>query len=552
MSEQNYPQHFVDRLVTHQQALKETVVSGSKIVSGFATSEPARFYEDLWDHIIAEDVTDLTIKNALFMAPHRLLVGDALASKGLFEGFLGRQGNPGVFGNIARKANSITKKLEGLDKLIEHFKELRERRIVFASAFTGAAENMIIPINAITRLKHSAFMGRNKSRMGIVHMQSVHFPDAVYAMGYDDNRELAVDVFPLVMTPPDEKGFLSHGVANGANSEMLEILLRESNANILLYINRDYPFTWGYGEDAANTIHADKFKDAAAQGRLFVIEDDGNIPGLPAGAFDHPSKKEIAIAGHVVNHIEANLDIMKGRAIQVGIGGTGVLAIKGLMDTKWTGRCYTEMLEPFTMNLLEAGKVNGTHFIERNGTRTMVDGKICCTFTMGEQGSGFYEKLNRNKSVICAPASRVVVSEGFFGGMGINNVLSVDFHGHINSGGRDKNHYSGIGGAATIVRGLARGGVSYLCCKSTHKTPEGKRRSSVFPFLPQGTPISIIGPDLMGTRDGALTYLVTEHGVAKINAMDQHSFIKSIISVAHPDYRDWLKQQAWQEFRVSV
>ncbi len=551
MTHENYPRHFIDRIMPQEQALKETVVNGVRIVSGFATSEPSSFYEDLWDHIQKEDLRDINVKQALFMAPHRLLVGDALESKGMFSGFMGREGNPGIFGNIAQKANAITRKLEGLDKLIEHFRELRERNITFTSAFTGAAQNMIIPTNAITRLKYPAYMGRNKSRMGIVHMQSIHFPDAVYSMGYDDNRELMVDVFPLVMTPPDEEGMLSHGVASAANSEMLEVALEDTKAKILLYLNKKYPFTWGY-EDAPNTIHVDKFQKAANEGRLFIVEDEGKIPSLPAGSFDAPSKTEIAIAQHVVNHIEMNMDVMQGRAIQVGIGGTGVLAIKGLMDTKWTGRCYTEMLEPFTMNLFEAGKISGTHFIERNGARTMVDGKICCTFTMGEENRGFYRKLNRNRSVILARASRVVISEGFYGGLGINNVLSVDFQGHINSSGRDKNHHSGIGGAATIVRGLGKGGVSYLCCKSTHKSPEGKRRSSIFPFLPQGTPVGIIGPDLMGTREGALTFLVTEHGVAKINAKDQHEFIRSIIAVAHPDYRDWLKQRAWQEFRVKV
>jgi acyl-CoA hydrolase len=294
------------------------------------------------------------------------------------------------------------------------------------------------------------------------------------------------------------------------------------------------------------------FEGLAKAGRLLVVRDDSPLPALPAGVFDDACPEDVAIANNVANHVELNLGITAGRAIQVGFGPMGCLAIKALLSSSWTGRCYTEMLEPYTWELFESGRVAGTHFVEFDGRRTRLDGKIICTFAMAEEGSGFYRKLHDNPAVIVAPAARVVIPEAFHGGLGINSCLSVDFQGHVNTSGRDRNHYSGIGGGAIILRGLARGGIAYLCMKSTHRTPDGRVRSSVFPYLPQGTPVSYVGPDLMGGRSGGRVFLATEHGVAQLSGTDQHSFIQAIVSVASPRYRDSLRKAAWDEFRVAI
>lgn len=548
-----YPSFFAECILSNEEALKRAVRPGTTLASGFATSEPHTFYSALWDHIVREDLCDINIRQALFMAPHRLCVGDALQSQGMFKGLAERLSDRPALSNFARKVNMTTRKLEGLGKLIGHYEELLRRRITFTSPFIGAATNAVIPDNPITRALYPDYVGRNTTRMGITHMQSIHFPDAVDSMGYDPDGNPLVDTFVAVMTPPDDAGFMSHGVANGANGEIIQKALERKTVNVLLYVNPKYPFTRGYRDDdsSRNTIHVSEFEGLAKAGKLFVVEDDGPIPALPPGSLAEPSPSEQAIAQQVVNHIEMNLALTRGRALQVGFGSTGVQAIKGLLGSSWEGRAYTEMLEPFTMQLFESGKIHGTHFIEPDGRRTQLDGKIAATFSLCEQGSTFYDRLN-NPNVIVAPASRIVIPEGFYGGMGINNCLAIDFHGHVNAGGRDKNHHSGVGGGAQILRGLAKGGIAYLCMKSTHTTPEGRLRSSIFPFMPQGTPIAYVGPDVMGGRDGARFFLVTEHGVARLNGRSQAEFIKSLISVAHPHFKDMLKHQAWREFRVRV
>ncbi len=548
MADYNYPKWFSDCMMTNEEAMQVVVKSGTGFASGFATSEPHTFYTHLWDFIQKHDIHDLRVLQALYMAPHPFCVGDALSSKGMF---VDAAKSKGLFGGIARKANQITQKLEGLKKLIGHYEEMKERRIKMVCPFIGAATNIVIPSNPITNMLYPEYVNRNTTRMGVTDMQSVHFSDAVDSMGYDPDRNPKVESFVCVMTPPNEEGELSHGPANGANGEIVDQILEFKNVNLLLYINKKYPFTKGY-KDARNTIPIDDFKGLAEAGRLFVVEDDSKIPCLPAGSFDNPNPKEVTVAENVVNHIESHLEYTKGRAIQVGFGNTGVLAIRALKDSSWSGRSYTEMLETFTLDLWEAGKLSGSHFIMEDGTREQIDGKMVCTFSLGEEGSDFYDRLSNNDAMIVAAASRVVIPEGFHFGMGINNCLGIDFHGHVNSGSRGMNHHSGIGGAANIARGLLKGGLHYLCMKSTHTGLDGTKRSSIFPFFPTGTVISHIGPDLMGGRSGARVFLSTEYGIVQLSGCSQSEFVRRLISIAHPDFRDWLKDQAYRHLRIVV
>ena len=542
-----YPKWFSECITTHDEAMGRVVHSGARLLSGFATSEPHTFYDGLWEHIQANDIVDLTIRQALFMAPHRLCVGDALSSAGLFPGAAKRSG---PFRNLFRSVNDVTRKLEGLGKLIEHYRELQERRIGLRSAFIGSAVNTIIPRNAITRARYPEFVGRNTTRNGVMDMQVVHFPDAVDSVLYDPEGAAQVDTLVVVPTPPDAHGEMSYGPANGATADYVDAALGGTDINILLYVNPGYPFTRGYADWASNTIGIERFRDLAARGRLLVVEDTGKVPAAPSGAFSTPSDLEQTIAQHLVNHIEMHAEQTYGRALQVGIGRTGIQAIRLLKDSGWRGRAYTEMLEPYMLELLESGKIAGTHFMERDGTRTPLDGKITCTFTMGEDGSDFYEKLHDNPAVVLAPANRVVIPEAFHGGLGINNCLAIDFHGQVNAGSRNRNHHSGIGGLAVINRGLGVGGIGYLCLKSTHKNVDGKLCSSIMPFHPKGTAIGLIGPDVVGGRFGASKYVVTEHGVARVSGRSQSELIRALIAVADPRFQKQLERDAWEHFRV--
>lgn len=545
------PRWLAERLRTQEEALEEALTSGVTVASGFATSEPHSFYARAWDHIRERDLMDLEFRQALFLAPHPLIVGDELHAQALAAEGEEEDEPETLLGSIGRTVRRAFEKADDLGDLAGHLEELKQRRIRFVSAFMSPVCNTVVPDNAVTRVLQGDLAGRNRARTEVLSWQSVHFPDAPDSMVRDAHGDLAVDRIVLVMTPPDTQGRLSHGPANGANADLLELALTNPGVGILLYLNRGYPFTIGHPE-SPNTVDVDRLRPAAEQRRLWVVEDEAAVPGLPPGAFDRPSRTENAIADLVAGHIEESPELTCGRALQIGIGAVGVQVARRLLGSSWTGRSYTEMLEPFTLRLFEAGKIAGSHFVLADGRRETLDGKLVCTFALGEAGGELYGRLDGREDILLSAASRVVIPEAFYGGMGVNNILGIDFAGHVNATGRDLNPYSGVGGAATIVRGLGRGGIAYLCLKSTHRTPEGERRSSIFSFLPRGTPVSLVGPDLWGTREGARFYLATEHGIARINAMSQDRFIRAIVSVAHPDFRDELAREAWDLFRVRL
>jgi acyl-CoA hydrolase len=544
------PKFLEDRIRTPEEALKRTVRNGTSILTGFATSEPHTFFSTAWDFIRKEKIRDLNLRSALVLTPYPLFLGNALNRKGLMAGVAERM-SVSQLAQWARMINAATRKMESLASLIHHYERLKRRNITFTSGFMSPPLNAVIPDTAFTRMMHAEYIGRNTSRMGITDMQFLHFADAAASMGFDPEGKVRFDTFVAVTTPPNSEGLISHGPSAACNGEILDHVLDNCDADVLLYVNAGYPFTRGL-PDAPNTVHQDRFRALAQADRLFIVMDDGPVPAIPASRFDQPLETELAIADTIVNHIEENIDRTRGRALQVGFGGTGVLAVRKLKDSSWSGRCYTEMLEPFMLDLFESGKIAGSHIVELDGRRTMLDGQIVCTFALGTTGGDFYRRIHDNPAIILAPSSRVVIAEAFQYGMGINNCLAIDFNGHVNTSARDRNHYSGVGGGGAIVRGLARGGISYLCMKSTHTTPEGEVRSSIFPFMPRGTPVNYSGPDMCGGREGALSYLVTENGIALLTGKSQSEFIRALVSVAAPEFRPWLKKVAWREYRVRV
>ena len=505
-------------------ALVETVRTGTRIGSGLGTSEPSSFYAALWDHVLRHDVRDLEIRQALFLDGHPLLVGDALEVDA-----------PDLPGPLDRLADAVADGVR-LRRLADHLDALTERGIRFRSAFLGPATNTIVPDSPVTRLIAPDLAGRNRVTAGLIDYQPVHFPDAADALARDpETGELAVDLFVQPATWP-RGGVLSFGLSNGVNGDVAPDVLASERAHLLLILNRQLPFTRGR-DGGRNGIEVERLRPLAADGRLTVVVEDTEPPGLPPGRFGEPDEVGADIGARVAAHIAEHLDDTRGRALQVGIGGTSVQAVRELGAGPWTGRGVTELLDPVTYDLLDDGTI---------------EPPLICTFAMGERESGFVDRLDGDDRVAMVRAGELLQPASFAGGLGINNVLAIDFNGHVNATARDDQPWSGIGGLAVIMRGLADGGIAYLCLRSTHTDLDGNRRSSILPALPEGTPVALTGFDLMGGRNGARIHLVTEHGIADLHGRPQSELVRQLVGVAHPDFRDELAEAAWERLRVRV
>ena len=97
---------------------------------------------------------------------------------------------------------------------------------------------------------------------------------------------------------------------------------------------------------------------------------------------------------------------------------------------------------------------------------------------------------------------------------------------------------SGTGGQLDFVMGayLSEGGKSFICLSSTVKGKDGTVRSRIVPTLTPGS----IATD----PRTAVQYLVTEYGMVDLKGTSTWQRAERIISIAHPDFREQLIQDA--------
>lgn len=290
------PAFLQPRVVDERQALAAAVHTGTRIGSGLGTSEPSRFYAALWRHIEDADLRDIEIRQALFMAPHPLLVGDAVAEALMADDADGGGAEPDALIDRAREA--VGERLDEatqLRHLKEHVEALHERRIRFVSAFMGPATNRMLPDTVATRLLAPDLAGRNLATAGIVSWQPVHFPDAV-TLGYEPGTgEARADLFVCVVTPPDDDGWVSFGISNGADGDIVARVLDRQDMALLLYVNTRAPWIDGVAS-APNGFDLRRLEPLARQNRVWLVADDSELPGLPPGTLAAASEVEQRMA----------------------------------------------------------------------------------------------------------------------------------------------------------------------------------------------------------------------------------------------------------------
>lgn len=100
---------------------------------------------------------------------------------------------------------------------------------------------------------------------------------------------------------------------------------------------------------------------------------------------------------------------------------------------------------------------------------------------------------------------------------------------------------SGTGGQAHFVQGAvySPGGKSIICLHSTAKTKNG-RVSNIVPMLKHGAMIT--------TSRNDMQYVATEYGVAQLRGKSVRQRAQELINIAHPDFREELRQEASRLF----
>jgi len=117
----------------------------------------------------------------------------------------------------------------------------------------------------------------------------------------------------------------------------------------------------------------------------------------------------------------------------------------------------------------------------------------------------------------------------------INGALTIDLTGQIGAGSIGPRIYSGTGGHLAYALGafLSKGG-RYICVLPS--TAVSGTKSRIAPQFPAGQIVSV-------PRDIA-DIVVTEYGIARLLNKSQRERANELISIAHPDFRAQLKQEA--------
>ncbi|MBK5242781.1 acetyl-CoA hydrolase/transferase C-terminal domain-containing protein [Clostridium sp.] len=343
---------------------------------------------------------------------------------------------------------------------------------------------------------HTIFYGpfeRKFYKVGNVDINSVHFAKAYLAI----RDVFKVDTLLADVSEPDEDGYMYYGVTGVAWNGVVA----EHAKKKIVQVNKNQPKVNG----TKNRIHVSEVD--------CICEYDHPLLEL-----SQPPTKEIdrKIASYIIPLIP------DGATLQVGLGGIANAVAYGL-ENKKNLSVHTEMLTDSMVYLAKKGIING---------------RILAGFGLGSKE--LYDYVAEGK-VELAPIE--AVNDPYIAGknddfMSINSTLMMDLTGQVCSESIGFSQFSCTGGQLDYVRaaGISKGGKSFLCLSSTVKNKDGSIGSTITVTLPKGQAVTTPRSDVM--------YVVTEYGIADLYNRPIKERVEAMISIAHPDFREKLRQEA--------
>ena len=318
---------------------------------------------------------------------------------------------------------------------------------------------------------------------------------------------LPLDVAFIQVSPPDKHGFCSLGV-----SVDITLPAIQTAKKVIAQINPQVPRTHGDG-----IIHVSRITAAV----------ETNNP-LHSHEPSQASEIEKQIGKNVAELIE------DGATLQMGIGGIPNVVLNNLMNHKRLG-IHTEMFSDGVLPLIEKGIITG----EEKEVKT---GKVVTCFALGSQklydfiddnpGIHFKEAAYTNDTAIIRKNPRVTA---------INSAIEIDLTGQVCADTIGTYQYSGVGGQMDFIRGasLSEGGKAIIALPSI----TAKGISKIVPYLKEGAGVT--------TTRAHVHYIATEYGVVNLYGKNLKQRAKALISIAHPNHREALEEEAYYRMNNS-
>ncbi|KXK04715.1 MAG: acetyl-CoA hydrolase [Chlorobi bacterium OLB4] len=318
---------------------------------------------------------------------------------------------------------------------------------------------------------------------------------------------IPVDVCLLHLSVPDEHGYCSFGVSNECSK-----IAAECAKIKIAQINPKMPRVLG-----DNFIHISKLD--------YIVWHDKELIEVKNTTKDL-SDEDKAVYDAIGNNI-AEL-IKDGDTLQMGIGAIPDAVLPLLREKRDLG-VHTEMFSDGLVDLMEAGIVHGSR-------KNFLKDKVVSSFLIGSKK--VFDFVDNNPLIEFR--STKFVNDPFVIArndnlVSINSAIEVDFTGQVCADSIGYRNYSGFGGQVDFVRGAIRskGGRSIIALPSTAK---GGAVSRIVSCLKEGAGVT--------TSRGDVNFVATEFGVANLWGKTMRERVKSMINIAHPDFREELERKA--------
>lgn len=314
------------------------------------------------------------------------------------------------------------------------------------------------------------------------------------------SRRIPIEVALIQVTPPDDFGWMSLGV-----SVDVTLAAARSADLVIVQVNERMPRVYGQSFIHVNSVD-------------LIVEHDEDL--LTIEPFKE-SEAATLIGRHIARLIE------DGSTIQLGLDAASQATTRALHDRNDLG-VHSFFLTDNIMHLYATGVVN-------NRKKGYNDGKLVAGCAIGS--SALYEFLNMNPGVDFYPFDVVAdidVISRHHKMVSINVARTVDLAGQISCDAVASTLYAGVSGIPNFVRGANRskGGKSIIMLNSV--SDDGKKSRIV--GLLHNTIVTVPHDDVQ--------YVVTEYGAVNLWGKSMQERALALISIAHPDFRDDLLQEA--------
>jgi acyl-CoA hydrolase len=315
------------------------------------------------------------------------------------------------------------------------------------------------------------------------------------------NGSMPLDVVLMLVSPPDEHGFVSLGTTVDCT-----LTAARCARLVLAEVNDQVPRTHG-----DTNLHVSHIHGMVQTSRpLLEIEPE------PLTEIHRRVAENVASL------------IPDGATLQTGIGGIGSAVLQCVGDKRDLG-IHTEMCSDGVIDLIEKGVLNG----ER---KSLHRGKIVLSFVLGskrlfdfirENASFEFRSISyTNDPFVVAQNDRMVA---------INSALQVDLTGQVCADSLGTRPYSGFGGQLDFMRGAARskGGVPIIALPATACHGSVSR---IVPVLEPGAGVV--------TSRADVHYVVTENGIAYLHGKTLRERALALIDLADPQFQAELEDFA--------